>query len=171
MTALRRRAATVFTTVASLSGAAGPHVPHYAFVLQNARVYKWVPDDSSTADAWSIVTHTGGEPGRWIWIAGDELGADLTDASATLTVDGKLLRYLPAATLSANRTLTLSTTGAVAGLIWTIVRLDVGAWTVAFVNGGVGAGTLATMPVSKQATCDFVFDGTNWRLLRACIQP
>jgi hypothetical protein len=48
-----------------------------------------------------------------------------------------------------------------------IVRLDVGAWTVAVVNGGTGAGTLITMPVSVRYWAEFYFDGTDWLLIGA----
>lgn len=166
-----KRAFSVYTTISALSAEAGPAVPHYAAVLENGRLYTWVPDDETTADAYCYLAATGGYPGRWRIVGGDVKGADLTDADATLTVAGKLLRYLPAATLSANRTLTLSTAGAVAGLVLTIVRLDVGAFTVAVVNGGAGAGTLVTLPVSKTATFQAYFDGSNWRYHSAAVMP
>lgn len=94
-------------------------------------------------------------------------GADLTDAPATITAAQGYWRVLPAATLSATRAFTLSTTGAKAGDQFTITRLDASANTVTVVNGGAGAGTLLTMPVSKVNYGLFQFDGTNWAL-RAC---
>lgn len=91
-------------------------------------------------------------------------GADLTDAPATITVAQGKWRVLPAATLSATRAFTLSTTGAVAGDQITITRLDTTANTITVVNGGVGAGTLATLPVSTTGFVKAQFDGTNWAL-------
>jgi hypothetical protein len=91
-------------------------------------------------------------------------GADLTDAPATITVAQGKWRVMPAATLSVTRAFTLSTTGAVAGDQITITRLDLGAFTMTVVNGGAGAGTLATLPVSKVNYVVCQFDGTNWAL-------
>lgn len=91
-------------------------------------------------------------------------GADLTDAAATIVIGGGTWRVLPASTLSANRVLTLGTTGAVAGDKIEVTRLDTGAYTYAVANGGVGAGTLVTLAASKVASATFQFDGTNWAL-------
>lgn len=92
-------------------------------------------------------------------------GADLTDAAVTITIAQGRWRVLPAAILSANRIITLGTTGAAAGDRIEITRLDAGAFTLAFVNGGAGAGTLVTLPVSKVNFARFYFDGTNWLLM------
>lgn len=92
------------------------------------------------------------------------MGGALTDADATLTIAAGGRRVLPASTLSANRTVTLSTGGAVAGDVIEIVRLDVGAYTLAVVNGGAGAGTLLTFAVSARLYASFRFDGSNWAL-------
>lgn len=91
-------------------------------------------------------------------------GTALTDASPTITVSQGKWRTLPAATLSTNCSITLGTTGAVAGDQITITRLDATANTLAIVNGGAGAGTLVTMPVSKVNFAVCQFDGTNWAL-------
>ena len=91
-------------------------------------------------------------------------GAALTDAPATITVAQGKWRVLPAATLSATRAFTLGTTGAVAGDQITITRLDTTANTITVVNGGAGAGTLATLPVSTTGFVKAQFDGTNWAL-------
>lgn len=88
----------------------------------------------------------------------------LTDADATVQIGGGAWRRMPAATLSANRAITLGTTGAKAGDQIEFTRLDVGAFTLAFINGGAGAGTLYTMAVSVKGYARFQFDGTNWAL-------
>lgn len=98
-------------------------------------------------------------------------GANLTDANATVQVSEGAHRRLPAATLSANRTITLGTTNAKAGDQIEFMRLDLTAFTLAFVNGGAGAGTLLTLPVSKLGCARFQFDGTNWFLRSFGMQP
>jgi hypothetical protein len=105
------------------------------------------------------------DPSGRVWpLLVGEMGAALTDASATIQIADGGRRVLPASTLSANRTITLGTTGAVNGNVIEIVRLDVGAFTLAIVNGGAGAGTLATMAVSAREYAKFKFDGSNWSL-------
>lgn len=91
-------------------------------------------------------------------------GADLTDASPTITLAQGKWRVMPAATMSAGRTITLDPAGCVAGDQLEVTRLDASANTLAFINGGPGAGTLLTMPVSKVNFAKFQFDGTNWAL-------
>lgn len=90
--------------------------------------------------------------------------ANLTDtATQTLTpVAGGGWYKLP--TLSQGGTLTVNAGAAVAGDQIQITRTDTHAFTYAIVNGGVGGGTLATMPVSKANSAMLQFDGTNWAL-------
>jgi len=95
-------------------------------------------------------------------LSSDAPGASLTDAAATILVSAGKWRVLPAATLSAARVLTLGTTGAVAGDIITVTRLDVTANTYTIANGGGGGGNVVVFPVSKQSFADCYFDGTNW---------
>lgn len=82
-------------------------------------------------------------------------------ASATIQRVGRMSRYLLPA-LGQNITITIGTTGAVKGDLMRIVRTDSSAFTAAVVNGGVGAGTLVTLPVSKVGFAEAYFDGTNW---------
>ena len=94
-----------------------------------------------------------------------DAGSNLTDAAATLqpTAGARLTwRKLPAATLTADRTLTLGTTGAVQGMRMKITRLDVTGFAYTIANGGAGAGTLAVLPGGSQASFEAQFDGTNW---------
>lgn len=88
----------------------------------------------------------------------------LTNVDATVLVTTASEFTLPGSTLTGNHTLTLSTTGAVTGEVIRVIRLDKTAFTYAIINGGVGAGTMLTMPVSVGRLADFVFDGTNWAL-------
>ncbi len=88
----------------------------------------------------------------------------LTDAAATIAVGTASEFTLPAATLTANRILTLSTTGAVAGEVLRVIRRDATAFTYAVVNGGAGGGTMYTFVVSVARVADFQYDGTNWAM-------
>lgn len=91
------------------------------------------------------------------------LGVNLTDADATINIGQGSRRVLPAATLSSNRTVTLGTTGSpVTNEILRIERFDATANTLAIVNGGPGAGTLYTFPVSVTRAADFQWNGTDW---------
>lgn len=87
--------------------------------------------------------------------------ASLADADATLTV-GSSQTDRSFVTRTANRTITLSKTGATVGSYF-VVRLNTGAFTVAFLNGAAGP-TIVTG--AANTTYDFVYDGTDWVLRR-----
>jgi hypothetical protein len=91
-------------------------------------------------------------------------GADLTDAAATILITQGKWRVMPAATMTAARVITVGTTGAVNGDIIRITRRDQTANTLTITNGGVGAGSPAILPASKQGFVDVIFDGTDWSL-------
>jgi DNA-binding transcriptional regulator YdaS (Cro superfamily) len=115
---------------------------------------------SDTLSQWAAK-----DPSDIVWpLLTGAMGATLTDADATIQIGDGGRRVLPASTLSDNRTITLGTTNAVLGNVIEIARLDVEAFTLAIVNGGVGAGTLATFAVSAREYASFRFDGTNWAL-------
>src|SRR3990167_11043240 len=98
-------------------------------------------------------------------LLGPVAGANLTDASVSLAADADApltWRRLPASTLSGNRVLTLSTTGAQKGQQILLTRDDAEAFTYTIANGGVGGGNLLVMPVSKIGHIRSQFDGTNW---------
>jgi hypothetical protein len=85
-------------------------------------------------------------------------GTDLTDADQTLTVAQGNVRVQPAGSTTANRTKTLSPTGAVNK---EVIRIDnLASHNLIVVNGGPGAGTLYTILPGRSS--DFGFDGTNW---------
>ncbi len=115
------------------------------------------------SDTWENLACKDPSDRVWPLLTG-AMGAALTDASPTINIGDGGRRVLPASTLSANRTITLGTTSAVLGNVIEITRLDVGAFTVAVVNGGAGAGTLMTFAVSAREYASFRFDGTNWQL-------
>jgi len=97
------------------------------------------------------------------------LGANLTDASVTKNPasDGVSEYQLPAATLSASRTLTLGTSGSpVTNDVIRIVRLDLTANTYLVSDG---SSTLFTFPVSPTGPtgASFYFNGTAWKFLSA----
>lgn len=95
----------------------------------------------------------------------------LTDTSPTITVAQGRWRRLPITTLTTGRTLTLGITGAKKGDEIEVTRLDVTANTYAVANGGAGAGTLITFPVSKLGYGRFRFNGANWELKAFGMQP
>src|SRR6185437_8179294 len=85
-------------------------------------------------------------------------GAALADtATQTAEVQGPVNRFT-FATMSQNSTVTLSTTGAVAGDVVTISRTDTSAHTLAVVDGGTGTPTLATLVASKVGFVKAWFD-------------
>lgn len=91
-------------------------------------------------------------------------GTNLTNtASQTVNVvpGATQTRYLMG-TMGQNSTVTLGTTGAVVGDIVRIVSTNAAAFTLAVVNGGPGAGTLATIVASKPGYVQAYFNGTNW---------
>lgn len=91
------------------------------------------------------------------------IGTALTDtATTTVQRGGRVTSFLCAGTMSQGETITLGTTGAVLGDIIRILRTSTSAQTLAVVNGGAGAGTIATLPNSKVGFVDAYFDGTNW---------
>lgn len=82
---------------------------------------------------------------------------------------------LPAATLAANQVLTLVAPGDAAlvsglfplyqGTRREFTRLDAGAFTWAFLNGGPAAGTLTTLIASKPGFSVVEWNGTDWELV------
>jgi hypothetical protein len=94
------------------------------------------------------------------WVANEAVlgvGADRGDASVTLTVGSDEPTQTFATALTANRTVTLSTTNAVAGDSFRIVRTGLGAFTLA-------VGALKTIPASTAAAVEVTFNGTAWVL-------
>lgn len=87
------------------------------------------------------------------------VSADRGDASVTLVAgtDEPTQRF--ATTLTANRTVTLSSTGVYNGAKFTVVRTGLGAFTL-------DVGGLKTIPSGTAAFVDVKHDGTAWRLVR-----
>lgn len=92
-----------------------------------------------------------------IWSTDGDFVSTVGDANATLTAgtDAKTIRY--ATTLTANRTVTLSTTSAVQGDKFRIVRTGLGAFTL-------DVGGLKTVPSATAAFVDVEYDNTAWVL-------
>jgi hypothetical protein len=160
----KRQSALVFTTTQQLRQEPGPSASErYAFVLELGAMFAWTLYDGSTDDGFNVIAPSGGPgSGRWKRARSNDMGANLTDAAATIYVSGNRTRLLPASTLTTNRSLTLGTTGAVSGDELIIVRNDATAFTYTIVNGGSGAGNVAVMPANNRAWCSVRFDGTNW---------
>lgn len=85
------------------------------------------------------------------------VSGDRGDANVTLVVgtDDPIQRF--ATTLSANRTVTLSTRGVVEGAWFRVVRTGLGAFTL-------DVGGLKTIPSATAAFVDVVWSGTAWVL-------
>lgn len=81
----------------------------------------------------------------------------LADVNGSLTV-GTSTRHNTFATLTADRTISLSLVGATAGSVFELRRSG-GAFN-AIIQNGVGGSTIDTM--AANAYSKFVFDGTNW---------
>ncbi len=162
-----RRAATIRESVANVESDQGFSLPSYIVPLDQPRLYRWSAGDVLVPDSISVLDHSGGVGGNWLEVVEDDAGAALTNANATIQVGGNRWRTLPVSTLTDNRTLTLGTTNAQAGHTIDVTRLDAEAFTYAIANGGIGAGTLITFPVSTRYWAKFQFDGTNWKLRAA----
>lgn len=99
-------------------------------------------------------------------------GANLVAGDQTVLWSDGLRRVMPAATMAGAVVVTLSVAAGADGRLpprgarWIFTRIDATANTLAFLNGGPGAGTLRTLPVSAVGSAEFEFDGTNWEWLR-----
>jgi len=91
------------------------------------------------------------------WVAEKDISANRGDADVTLVVgvDEPVQRFMTS--LSANRTITLSSTGAKKGDTFRIVRTGTGAFTL-------DVGGLKTIPAYTQATVDVMWGGSVWVL-------
>lgn len=85
------------------------------------------------------------------------VSADRGDTSPTLTAGVNEVTQRFATTLTANRTVTLSGTGAVKGHRFRVVRTGLGAFTL-------DVGGLKTIPSATAAWVEVEHDGTAWRL-------
>ena len=85
------------------------------------------------------------------------IGTDVGDADVTLTVGTSNPYQRYATTLTANRTVTLDTTGAINGDSFRIIRTGLGAFTL-------DVGGLRTIASATEAFVDVSFDGTAWIL-------
>jgi len=163
------QAVRVWPSLASMRTDPGPALAHYALPLDAAGApYRFAPSSVAVEDAWTVIVPTGGGfPGAWIRVREDSLGAPIT-GTATLTVGGRQRRRIAAAALSASATLTLSTLGAVAGDTIAVTRLDVGAYTVALVNGACSASPPCPLRQHRptRQSCE-----ATWALASSCGLP
>lgn len=106
------------------------------------------------------------------------IGAALGDANSNIDFTLSKRVVLPSVPNTASRTYTIlsaanSAQGAAAffplyvGARREVTINDVAAFTKLFVNGGAGAGTLATIVASKTGKVEVEWDGTNWVLVGA----
>ena len=97
-------------------------------------------------------------------------GTNLADNNTTISpgTNGASEYTLPAATLTTNRTCTVDTAGSslMTELSVWIIRRDLTANPYEIINGGIGGGTIVTLPPSParpMGACLY-YDGTNWTL-------
>lgn len=93
--------------------------------------------------------------GRALTADDEDVTLAVTTSAATSDIDRTVLVYTTA--LTAERTVTLTTAGAYAGMVWRVVRAV--ASTGAF---DLNVGALRTLSPGEWA--DVIFDGTNWVL-------
>jgi hypothetical protein len=107
-----------------------------------------------------LVNTSGGSPGTWVhWGKMPSVSADNGDSDATLSVLTSARTQRWNTPLTANRTITLSTTNAQNGDRFRIVR-EAGATGASVLN--VGTGPLKALAVSEW--CEVEYDGAAWRL-------
>lgn len=157
-----RRALTIVPSIAVIQSGTGPNEPHYNMPLDRPVPFRFVLGDTTTDDDWTALEPSQGTAGRFLDMPEKNLGASLADGNATITVAGKQRRRLVSGTLTQNSTGTLSTTGAREGHWMEFSLLDTAAFTYAIVNGGAGAGTLATKASGEARFLRVYFDGTDW---------
>lgn len=157
---------TVVSDVTVMRGDVGPAQPaRYRIPLDLGALFRFVVGSSLPDDGWNVIVPTGGGTfGAWQRVTASDRGDDLTNADTTIQIGGKPWRVLPAATLSTDRVLTLGTVNAQDGDTFDITRLDASAFLYTIANGGPGAGTLVTLPISARSFARFQFDGANWAL-------
>ncbi len=159
-----RRAITVVPSIAVLRTGPGPALAQYVFPLDGLGVYRWSPGTTATDDGRTVLNASGGFLGAYLLVRpASDAGTNLpATAAQTLTLEGGAWYTIPAGTLTENIALTLDTANAVVGDCFEITRLDVSGFTVAIINGGVGAGTLVTLPASARSFAKGCFNGTNY---------
>jgi hypothetical protein len=86
------------------------------------------------------------------------VGSDVGDSNVTLTVGSSSRVQLFSTTLTGNKTITLSTTGAKNGDAFTVIRTGLGLFTL-------DLGGLKTLPSATAVSATVVFDGSAWRLM------
>lgn len=128
----------------------------------------FVPDTDSI-NFVSLMDWVGGSPVVRAELLGSEIptaGADLGDANATITIAGGAQYILPAATLTANRVITLGVTGSpITGETIAILRRGTEAFTLTVQDDA--ATSLLVMPASMRLAAYFRFNGTHFVLASA----
>jgi hypothetical protein len=95
---------------------------------------------------------------------GAQSAVALSNADATVQLAGGDWYDLPASTLTADHTLTLGTTGAVAGSTMRVTRYDLTSYHYTIVDGGSGTPTLCVLPAGRISDVWAVYNGTNWEI-------
>lgn len=172
MTGFPRRSPTIVPSVAIGQSSLGPvqsaqdAAPVWHF-WGTPGLFRWALGSGITDDDGATCVETsGGQVGRFLRERCPDRGDDLTDAAATIRPSGKRWRVLPAATLTANRILTLGVATATISVEsgdWILVtREDVTSYSLTIANGGAGGGNVSLLPGGGKGWVLAYFDGTNW---------
>jgi hypothetical protein len=112
---------------------------------------------SRTAPVMWVCT-TAGTSGTWVPILPVTISSDQGDANVTWMPGSSfpILRF--ATTLTANRTVTVNTTGAVNGMTLRVVRSGLGSFTLTVQSSS--SATLKVLPSATAAWADFAYSST-----------
>ncbi len=145
------------TSEPQVLGSNGPPAFNSKFVGQECI------DNMSSPKSWYKSISVGSGAADWERIYKPVQGTALIDSNQTLTPGGTVGEYLMRnGVQTANRSDTISTSGATNGDRLIITSYETAGHTLAIVNGGAGAGTIYTFAGTIPKQLSIVFDGTNW---------
>lgn len=166
----------VYPSVAALRQYPGPFTSIRYARVKGLSLFEWVPNDTTDDDGINYVAPaSGGGVGRWRVVPEPDVSVSqpavaLADSSETITLGTGRRRSVAVSLLTAERTKTVSTTGAELGDVMVIERTDTSHHRLRVVNGGAGGGSYW---LNRPGSLTLRFDGTNWRedspVLRAAL--
>jgi hypothetical protein len=111
--------------------------------------------------------NAGATAAGWETLTGPEEGADLGNASVTITVAGGVVYKMPAGTTTSTRAITLGTGGTPELGEKIVVSILAQGHDVTFINGGPLGGTMtsATVVAGTRRANYFEWSGTDWMFL------
>lgn len=149
----------VVSSRAALATLNGASSARYAFTLDSgSRLFRWVPDSVAEEDGQLVVVQStgGGAPGAWISNREDVRGDDIA-ASGTIQIGDGFWRKV---TATSAVSVTLGVENATTGDY--IIVTNASDYIATVINGGPGAGTLATLQPGGSAVVYAYFVDSNW---------